>query len=234
MIHFGIRLCLLFKKSITLITRPVIIWFRENMLNAQIDKGSGRFLISSPLLKVKLHKATGARLELYGNVIIRSDLGGELPVCIRIAHNGTMIINGEFILGDGVKVSVGKNAKLIIGGKKEESASGITCDSKIIVSKYIDIGTDLICAWHVLITDSDHHYIKGQSPISPVVIGNHVWIAAGATLLKGSVIGDGCIVAAKSVVQRVSFPTKCLIAGVPARVVKNEVEWSRDIPREHF
>jgi acetyltransferase-like isoleucine patch superfamily enzyme len=190
-------------------------------------------VIASPRLKVKLSKAPDAILEMHGNLIIRSDLGGELPVCIRIGQKGTLLIQGEFILGDGVTVSVGKGARLEIGGKKEESGSGITCDSKILVSKSIRIGTDVICAWHVLITDSDHHHIMGQSPQSPVVIGNHVWIATGALILKGCTIGDGSIVAARSVVQKQTFPPKCLIAGAPARAVRSEVEWTRDIPREN-
>lgn len=94
------------------------------------------------------------------------------------------------------------------------------------------IGADFICAWHVLITDSDHHYIKGQPPHLPVIIGDHVWVATGATILKGANIGDGCIVAASSVVHRQIFPPRSLIAGIPAKVAKSSVVWARDIPKE--
>ncbi len=50
-------------------------------------------------------------------------------------------------------------------------------------------------------------------------IGDDVWIAEGAAVVGGVTIGDGSIVAAKSLVHR-DVPAHCLVAGSPARVVK--------------
>jgi acetyltransferase-like isoleucine patch superfamily enzyme len=58
------------------------------------------------------------------------------------------------------------------------------------------------------------------APATPIVIGCDVWIGAGVTILKGVTIGDGCIVASGSVVTRGQYPSRCLIAGNPAQVVK--------------
>ena len=58
----------------------------------------------------------------------------------------------------------------------------------------------------------------------PVVIGNHVWIAAGAMILKGVTIGDGAVIAAGAVVTK-DVPAYCLAAGVPARVIRENVLW---------
>ena len=55
-------------------------------------------------------------------------------------------------------------------------------------------------------------------------IGNKVWIATNALILPGVSIGDGAIVAAGAVVTK-DVPAKCMVAGVPARVVKENVEW---------
>lgn len=203
----------------------------EQHLNAKVDTGIGRFVIASPDLKVNLWKGLGARLVLHGNVIIRSDLGGNNLVNIAIGKDAVVEIHNEFIIGDGVKIIVSDNARLTIGGRKNESGSGITCDTKILVSQAVDIGTDFICAWHVLITDSDYHQIRGQPATLPVRIGNHVWIASAAAILKGSDIGDGSIVAAHTVVHRKSFPPDSLIAGIPAKLAKSPVEWSRDIQK---
>ena len=55
-------------------------------------------------------------------------------------------------------------------------------------------------------------------------IGNKVWIATNALILPGVNVGDGAIVAAGAVVTK-DVPAKCMVAGVPARVVKENVEW---------
>ena len=55
-------------------------------------------------------------------------------------------------------------------------------------------------------------------------IGNKVWIATGAMILPGITIGDGAIVAAGAVVTQ-DVAARCMVAGVPAKVVKENVEW---------
>lgn len=202
---------------------------REERLNAMVDAGGGRFVLATPALHVEILKGPGARLNVHGEVVIRSDLGGDRPVKICVATNGLLEFRGDFILGDGVLIIVSEGARLTIGGRKHESGAGITCDTKILVAKAMDIGTDFICAWHVFLTDSDHHQIKGQCAALPVRIGDHVWIAHGSSVLKGCDIGDGCIVAAHAVAHRQTFPPRSLIAGVPAKLAKAPVEWSRDL-----
>jgi acetyltransferase-like isoleucine patch superfamily enzyme len=202
----------------------------ERRLNASVDSGSGRFIIATPELKVHLWKCEDARLILHGDVIIRSDLGGDQPVRISICRRGSIEIGGEFVIGDGVRMMVSEGASLRIGGRKNESGSGITCNTKILATNSIDIGTDFICAWDVCITDSDHHYIEGQPPSIPVRIGDHCWIGFGAAVLKGSNIGDGGIVAAHSLVHKQTFPPQSLIAGIPAKLARASVVWARDIP----
>jgi virginiamycin A acetyltransferase len=51
------------------------------------------------------------------------------------------------------------------------------------------------------------------------IVGNDVWIGMEATILPGVTIGDGAIVAAKSVVTR-DVPAYAIVAGNPARVVR--------------
>ena len=58
----------------------------------------------------------------------------------------------------------------------------------------------------------------------PIVIGNHVWIGARAIILKGVIIGDGAIIAAGAVVTH-DVPAYTLAGGVPAKVIREGVEW---------
>ena len=55
-------------------------------------------------------------------------------------------------------------------------------------------------------------------------IGNNVWIGTNVTVLKGVTIGDGAIIAAGSVVSE-DVPANCMAAGIPAKVVKENIEW---------
>lgn len=58
----------------------------------------------------------------------------------------------------------------------------------------------------------------------PISIGDHVWIGARSTILKGVSIGDGAVVAAGSLVTR-DVPPGALVGGSPARMVRPKVEW---------
>lgn len=53
----------------------------------------------------------------------------------------------------------------------------------------------------------------------PVKIGAGVWIGARATILPGVTIGEGAVVAAGSLVTK-DVPANVMIAGVPAKVIK--------------
>ncbi|MFL5767804.1 MAG: acyltransferase [Actinomycetota bacterium] len=97
--------------------------------------------------------------------------------------------------------------------------------TEIFCSRRVRIGADCAIAWDVLITDSDQHSIDGHDPVSPVEIGDHVWIGAGAKILKGVTIGEGGVVAAGSVVSH-DVPAGALVGGVPAATIRDHVEWS--------
>ena len=57
-----------------------------------------------------------------------------------------------------------------------------------------------------------------------VNIGNKVWIATNAMILPGVTIGDGAIIAAGTVVTK-DVPARSMVAGVPAKIIKGNVEW---------
>ena len=51
-----------------------------------------------------------------------------------------------------------------------------------------------------------------------------MWIGTKATILKGVKICDGAVIAAGAVVTK-DVPAKCLVAGVPAKIVKENISW---------
>ena len=114
--------------------------------------------------------------------------------------SGTLIVHGNTHFGSGTKISVGKNAILKIGKNLS-----ITGDSSIICKRYIEIGDDCIISWDDLIMDTDFHQIFDKDnnltnqPI-PISIGDKVWIACRVTVLKGSIVPTGSVIACSSLI----------------------------------
>jgi len=89
----------------------------------------------------------------------------------------------------------------------------------------ITIGDDCLIGEYVSIRDADHGLRPGPPmrtqphSAAPITIGNDVWIARGAVILKGVTIGTGAVVGANSVVTR-DVPEMTIVAGVPARIIR--------------
>ena len=111
--------------------------------------------------------------------------------------------------------------------------------SHIIAHQSIVIGDDVYTGPYVYITDQNHGYDDPDVPIgrqwpsnTAVSIGPGTWLGAGVIVLPGAQIGRNVVVAAGSVV-RGRVPDRCVIAGVPAKVVREYVAgdgWSRPTP----
>ena len=111
--------------------------------------------------------------------------------------------------------------------------------SHIVAHHSIVIGPDVYTGPYVYITDQNHGYADPETPIgrqwpsnAAVSIGAGSWLGAGVIVLPGSVIGRNVVVAAGSVVRGV-VPDCCVVAGVPARVVREYVTgngWTRPAP----
>ncbi len=167
-----------------------------------------------------------SKATLTGSLLVKSWGGCNIPSSISCTHYLNLTISGDFEVGPNVHIEVAQCAKLTLGGKKDSSASGITCDTRIMVEGSIEMDSDCIIAWHVFISGSNWHEITGV-PRSPVLIGDQAWISHGVSKLKGVVIPSGCLVGAKSLVTQVFSVKKALIAGVPVKIIRNGVEWSR-------
>lgn len=180
------------------------------------------------LIRFKIRKANHSSLILKGKLLITPFIGGEAPSILSLAKNSVCTVNGDFIIGDDVRIQLSEGACLKLEGKQRSSGSGVTCQSKILVMKSVIIGADSIISWGAFITDSDHHPINGKSTSIETKIGEHVWLAAGCQVLKGSVIGKNCIVAAHSVVTKGIYPDRSLLIGSPAYVKGEAPLWCRE------
>jgi acetyltransferase-like isoleucine patch superfamily enzyme len=100
--------------------------------------------------------------------------------------------------------------------------------------KKIIIGCDCMFAADVTIRTGDSHTIfkmNSKDVInhgSDVIIGNHVWLGNKATLLKGSSVADNSIVGTGAIVTKKYGQNNVVLAGNPARIIKEEIDWVRE------
>jgi len=136
---------------------------------------------------------------------------------------GRVFFGGRCAIGHGCKVSA--SGDLYFG-----EGVALTAESTIVAKKSVRIGNNTLISWDVLIMDSDLHHMTDAAgnvgnPQSAVVVGDGVWLGCRSLVLKGVSIPDGCVVAAGSVVSRTTLQEHSLLAGSPAKVVKDGVYW---------
>lgn len=94
----------------------------------------------------------------------------------------------------------------------------------------LTIGRDCMISSNVQIRTGDSHAIYNSEGhrinyAENVNIGDMVWLGEGARVLKGVILKDNIIVSTGAVVTK-SFDENVLIGGVPAKILKNNVNWS--------
>jgi acetyltransferase-like isoleucine patch superfamily enzyme len=212
----------------------VIRRIRGYFLKRKISNKNSQIFFNNAFSKVNIVKDKSAKIIVKGKLKFGSCMGNT-PVYIYLWENATLLIDGDLCLGNGVQLLVGRNGYLKIGGKETEKEASIGDGSKIYVFRKVEIGNDFLCAFNVFITDCDWHSIE-YSDIpknfhADTIIGDHVWVGHESSLLKGTIIGQGSVVGCKSVLSQEIYPKNSLIAGIPARVIKNSCKWKFDLPQ---
>lgn len=159
---------------------------------------------------------------------------------------------GPGVKASAAKITVAKGASIEIGERSSLAGIEIFCapSSRIRVGARcsftwharlycheaagIHIGDACLVASGTLFTCSDMHSIidiatgKRVNPAEDVVVGNRVWIASEARLLKGAEIGDGSILGGRSTLTG-KIGENSLAVGTPAKVVRTGVTWKREL-----
>ena len=103
-------------------------------------------------------------------------------------------------------------------------------------STKIVLGKDCMLSYDVEFRTTDaHSLIDGKSlkiinlP-NDIIIGDHVWIGKGVCLLQGIEITNNVVVGTRALVTKSFTQENVAIAGVPAKVVRENVLWERTPP----
>ncbi|MFN2464825.1 MAG: acyltransferase [Candidatus Dormibacteria bacterium] len=147
----------------------------------------------------------------------RLKLGGPGRIVIGPGCNAWARAERNVLLTFSPQAEIRIGANVRLNGAGLQAASGITIGDNCILGS---------CT----IVDTDHHSVgvdrrtSGAPPaVAPIRIGNNVWVAGMAAVLKGVTIGDDSVVAFGAVVAA-DVPAGVVVAGNPARVVKNLYE----------
>jgi acetyltransferase-like isoleucine patch superfamily enzyme len=140
-------------------------------------------------------------------------------VKVIIAGSRITLGSGCIVIGRDVRNSPGINLNCRNGGK-------IIFKKDALIASGVSINTD---DCHTIYSVSDGRRLN---PFGGVVFfDEHVWIGQQATIMGNSSIGKNTIIGAHSFVRGNEFPENVILAGTPARVVSEGVNWDyRDIP----
>jgi len=188
------------------------------------------FLFVKPFLKKSkgiIFAAKGSKIQFGHKIKVGSGFNLMEYATLNALSYGGVDIGDNFTLGKhaiiectGVLRNVGNSLK--IGNNV-----GVNHYCFIGVRGNITIGDNVIFGPRVNIFSENHIFNELDIPIKnqgvekkDTIIGNDVWIGASVSIMPGVKIGNGCVIAAGSVVTK-DVPDFLVVAGVPAEVIKN-------------
>ena len=98
-------------------------------------------------------------------------------------------------------------------------------------STSISIGKNNLWAHNIELRTCDGHDIILNNKVinqeKSIVIANHVWLAENVKILKGVSIAEDSVVGMNSLVTSNVYPQNVIMAGNPAKVIKNNISWKK-------
>jgi acetyltransferase-like isoleucine patch superfamily enzyme len=154
-------------------------------------------------------------LEDYVQINALSERGVNLGRNVTIGKGAIIACTGV-IANKGIGIEIG-------------DYSAIGAQSFIGCQGGVKIGSNVIMGPGVRIFSENHNYEDIKIPIrlqgetrKGVVIEDDSWVGSGVTILDGVTIGTGTLIAAGSVVTK-DIPSFSVVAGIPAKVLKNRI-----------
>jgi acetyltransferase-like isoleucine patch superfamily enzyme len=145
----------------------------------------------------------------------------------QIKVRGRLICEGSVAVGQGAQWEIQETGVVRIG-----DGTYINTFSIMVITTSLTIGAGCAIAWQTQFLDDDMHTIlvDGRSPSrsAPIVLEDDVWIGSRVTILKGTHVARGCVVASGAVLSGRFEEPNCLIGGIPARVLRRNVSWQAD------
>lgn len=146
--------------------------------------------------------------------------------------NSTVEIMDSVMVYEKCYISIkGDNCHCIIGNKTTMGSASLFMEES---NTNIEIGEDCVLGRKVCLQTTDFHSIVDKTsgrrinPASSVTVGNHVWLGYGVTMAKGSSVADDSVVGELSLVTKKNNQQNICLAGIPAKILKENINWSRE------
>jgi acetyltransferase-like isoleucine patch superfamily enzyme len=188
---------------------------------------------------VRFARAHGMLNLSYGRLALRW-------AWLKLRWGKRLQTDGLCFVGPGVKLEIGRDAVLRLGrwswighGTKIRAHEGVVeigaktvLGQECTISSFqrVSIGREGILADRVMLIDFDHGVVEVERPIRlqgiykrDVQVGNNCWVGYGACILRGTTIGDNCVIGTSTVVTK-DVPDNAIVGGVPARVLRTRAE----------
>lgn len=146
------------------------------------------------------------------------------------ARNLTIKNGGKVSFGEGVSVRDNVLFSCDSGELTVQQGCFFNRNALIVCHSRIVIGENLIFGPNVCIFDHDHAFTsnkgveKNKFKCGEITIGKRCWIGANVVILRGSEIGDDCIVGA-GVVLKGKFPSNSIITGFREYNVRSSTDF---------
>lgn len=143
---------------------------------------------------------------------------------IRLSPNAKIVFYGKARFSEGIVIRLDKSAQMEFG-------DNFYCNKNCFfrTMSFVRFGNNVLCGWDVILNDTDGHHIieNGQRKTNtyPITIDNHVWVASHCRISKGVKVATDSVVAQGTVLVKNYNTPNCLIAGIPGRVIKNNINW---------
>lgn len=185
--------------------------------------GKGSVIVD---IKGNNNKISFGNIQNDGNIVI-----------IIIGNNNEITLNDDIQIVDKLALSIAEgceNGKITVGAKTTFWNTKLqTCEN----NSSIEVGEDCMFSYNTKVFNSDGHCIIQNNEIvnkaKTTKIENHVWLGYEAVVLKNSYIGAKSVIGYRAIVSG-NYPQQgVVLAGVPAKIVKENINWNRYTPNEY-
>lgn len=190
-----------------------------------------------------IYIGANVEVDVKGKVIVEGPVSREMIILGSVKGSrgvpgrkeSYLLVDEQATLRFHGKCRIVEGFTLRLDGKAEVSLGNLFRANKnweCYMRSKLTIGDGVRMGWNVHIRDCDGGRIlneKGEVTNSPrpITIGSHCWIASYATIMKGVTLPDDTVVSFRSLVTKPFTLTNTIIAGIPAKVVKENSYWDK-------